>query len=219
VSQPRPRQHLVAQSAGDAWNSPMVTRLHRTVRCSTSIVVATVGFAKKGRKSRPRTEGNYCLPNGAPTAPSCLGAIKGTPMRMEQYTKHLLNVLRRRYFAFTHLVHYDRDSSTFLSCNSDVLLLCARSCLVCVLVLQLSLLCVLFFPLYSCTHLRAFCVRRERLQSVEVLPKTLAQCTHLWSIIQYVKLEREGTKSFGIMAKLSIYHNKRNTLALIHSHS
>jgi hypothetical protein len=27
---------------------------------------------------RPRTEGNYGLPNGAPTAPSCLGAIKGT---------------------------------------------------------------------------------------------------------------------------------------------
>jgi hypothetical protein len=28
---------------------------------------------------RSRTEDNYCLPNGAPTAPSCLGAIKGTP--------------------------------------------------------------------------------------------------------------------------------------------
>jgi hypothetical protein len=36
-------------------------------------------------------------------APSCLGAIKGTHRRMEQYTKHLLNILRRRDFAFTHL--------------------------------------------------------------------------------------------------------------------
>ena len=101
---------------------------------------------------RSLTESNYGLLNGAPTAPSCLGAIKWTPRRMEQYTKHLLNILRCRDFAFTHLVHSDRDSSTFLSCNSAVLLSCARSCLVCMLVLQLSLLCVLLFPPYSCTH-------------------------------------------------------------------
>jgi hypothetical protein len=104
----------------------------------------------------PRTEGNYGLPNGAPTAPSCLGAIKWTPRRMEQYTKHLFNILRRQDFAFTHLVHCDRDSSTFLSCNSIVPFLCARSCLVCVLVLQLSLLCVLLFPPYFCAHSRSF---------------------------------------------------------------
>jgi hypothetical protein len=95
---------------------------------------------------RPQTEGNYGLPNRAPTAPSCLGAIKGTPRCMEQYTKHLLNILRRRDFAFTHPVHCDRDSSTFLSCNSVVLLSCARSCLV----------CVLLFPPYSCAHSRYF---------------------------------------------------------------
>jgi hypothetical protein len=29
---------------------------------------------------------------------------------------------------------------------------------------------------------------------------------------------REGTKSFRIMAKLSIDHNERDTLAFIHSH-
>jgi hypothetical protein len=51
---------------------------------------------------RPWTEGNYCLPNGAPTAPSCLGAIKGTHRRMEQYTKHLLNILRRLDSTSTH---------------------------------------------------------------------------------------------------------------------
>jgi hypothetical protein len=43
---------------------------------------------------RPRTKGNNSLPNGAQTAPSYLGAIKGTPRRMEQYTKHPLNILR-----------------------------------------------------------------------------------------------------------------------------
>jgi hypothetical protein len=41
-----------------------------------------------------RTEGKNCLPNGAATAPNCLGAIKGTPRRMEQYTKPPLNILR-----------------------------------------------------------------------------------------------------------------------------
>jgi hypothetical protein len=68
-------------------------------------------------------------------------------MRMEQHTKHLLNILRRQDFAFTHLVHCDREPSTSLSYNSVVLLSCARSCLVCMLLLQLSLLCVLLFPL------------------------------------------------------------------------
>jgi hypothetical protein len=56
---------------------------------------------------RPRTEGKNCLPNGAPTAPSCLGAIKGTPRRMEQYTKPPLNILRRIDSANTHPDHRD----------------------------------------------------------------------------------------------------------------
>jgi hypothetical protein len=104
---------------------------HRTVQCAKGIVAATVDFARKGRRSctvhcpvRPRIEGNYCLPNGALTASSYLGAIKGTPRRMEQYTKHLLNILRRRDLAFAHLIHFVRDSSTFISCNSDVVLSC-----------------------------------------------------------------------------------------------
>jgi hypothetical protein len=43
---------------------------------------------------RHPTEGKNCLPNGSPTTPSCLGAIKRTPIRMEHYTKHSLNILR-----------------------------------------------------------------------------------------------------------------------------
>jgi hypothetical protein len=113
----------------------------------------------KGKKSCtvlcpvcPRKEGNYCLPNGATTTSSCLGAIKGTPKYIEQYTKHLLNILRSRDLAFAHLIHCVRDLSTFMSCNSTVLLLCARSRLVCELVLRLSILCVLLFPPYSRAH-------------------------------------------------------------------
>jgi hypothetical protein len=105
---------------------------------------------------RPRIEGKYCLQIGAPTTPSYLGAIKGTPRRMEQYTKHLLNILRRRDLAFMHLIHYVRDLSTFMSCNSVVLLSCARSRLVCVLVLRLSLCCVLLLSPYSRAHSRYF---------------------------------------------------------------
>jgi hypothetical protein len=36
---------------------------------------------------RPTTEGKDGLPDLFPTAPSCLGAIKGTPKRMEDITK------------------------------------------------------------------------------------------------------------------------------------
>jgi hypothetical protein len=46
--------------------------------------------------------GKNGLPNGTPTAPSCLGAIKGTPRCMEHYTKHSLNILRRLDSATTH---------------------------------------------------------------------------------------------------------------------
>jgi hypothetical protein len=56
---------------------------------------------------RQPTEGKNCLPNGDPTAPSCLGAIKGTPGRMEQYTKPPLNILRRLDSANTHPDHCD----------------------------------------------------------------------------------------------------------------
>jgi hypothetical protein len=83
-----------------------------------------VSFARKRRRSgtgqglfmsggapdcpvRHPTEGKNCLPNGVPTAPSCLGAIKGTPRRMEHYTKHSLNILRRLDSANMHLDHRD----------------------------------------------------------------------------------------------------------------
>jgi hypothetical protein len=51
---------------------------------------------------RQPTEGKNCLPNGDPTAPSCLGDIKGTPRRMEHNTKPPLNILRCLDTASTH---------------------------------------------------------------------------------------------------------------------
>jgi hypothetical protein len=41
---------------------------------------------------RQATEGKNCLPGMLSTAPSCLGAIKGTPRRMEENIKHSLSI-------------------------------------------------------------------------------------------------------------------------------
>jgi hypothetical protein len=74
---------------------------------------------------------------------------------MEHNPKHPLNILQRRDFANTHLVHCDRDSSTSLSCNFVVLFCVLVSWIVCVMLLQVCLVCVILFPPYSCVHLRS----------------------------------------------------------------
>jgi hypothetical protein len=50
------------------------------------------------------TEGKFGLPSWPPTAPSCLGAIKGTPRRMEESPKHSLSILRLQY---SNSMHFD----------------------------------------------------------------------------------------------------------------
>jgi hypothetical protein len=128
VSQRPPAQRSVAQSAGDAWPAPTVGMGHRTVRCALDSVrcancheSATVVCAKIGRRSRigheqwlsgdapdcsvhHPTEGNFGLPCWPPTAPSCLGAIKGTPRRMEEQPKHSRNILSLQDSNFAHLI-------------------------------------------------------------------------------------------------------------------
>ena len=54
------------------------------------------------------TEGKISLPELLSTAPSCLGAIKGTPRRMEEYTKHTYNISK----------HQDIDSALLIHCDS-----------------------------------------------------------------------------------------------------
>ena len=58
---------------------------------------------------RPMTEGKISLPELLSTAPSCLGAIKGTPRRMEEHTKHSYNIPK----------HQDIDSAPLILCNSN----------------------------------------------------------------------------------------------------
>jgi hypothetical protein len=108
VSQRLPAQQSAAKSASDAWLAPTVGRRHRTVRCAPDSVQcangynsAMVGWAILGRRSAPDheqclsgappTEGMNCLPRLPPTAPSCLGAIKEAPRRMEEKTQAFLD--------------------------------------------------------------------------------------------------------------------------------
>jgi hypothetical protein len=64
------------------------------------------------------TEGKFCLPSWPPMAPSCLGAIKGTPRRMEEGTKHSLSILRLSHSASAHLIDCVSDLSFVRVVNS-----------------------------------------------------------------------------------------------------
>jgi hypothetical protein len=100
---------------------PTARRGHRTVRCApdmfgapTALRLPTVDCAIFGRKSgtgqcpvRQSTEGKISLPRMLSTAPSCLGAIKGTPRHMEEYTKHSYNIPKHQDLDSAHLFHCD----------------------------------------------------------------------------------------------------------------
>jgi hypothetical protein len=117
---------------------------------------------------RQLTEGKNCLPNGDPAAPRCLGAIRGTPRRMEQNTKPPLNILRRLDSASTHPDHCDWDLSTCWVVNSLRCVCVLVSWLMCVLLLRLLLLRVFLSLPYSCVfHWDQYC-KGERLQLVEI---------------------------------------------------
>jgi hypothetical protein len=67
---------------------------------------------------RHSTEGKDSLPCWPPTAPSCLGAIKGTPRRMEELPKHSLSILRLSHSASAHLIDCVSDLSSVRVVNS-----------------------------------------------------------------------------------------------------
>ena len=58
---------------------------------------------------RQATEGKNCLPGLLSTAPSCLGAIKGTPRRMEEDTKHSLSIPKHQEFNSAHSILCDSN--------------------------------------------------------------------------------------------------------------
>jgi hypothetical protein len=58
---------------------------------------------------RQATEGKNCVPGMLSTAPSCLGAIKGTPRHMEENTKYSLSIPK----------HQDSNSAHSILCDSN----------------------------------------------------------------------------------------------------
>jgi hypothetical protein len=47
-----------------------------------------------------------------PTAPCCLGAIKGTPRRMEEIAKHSLIISKHQDFILAHLIRFYSNLSS-----------------------------------------------------------------------------------------------------------
>jgi hypothetical protein len=101
-------------------------------------------------------EGNFGLPCWPPTAPSCLGAIKGTPRRMEETPKHSLSILSLPHSVSAHLIDCVSDLSSVLVVNSlcfilsSSLGLCACECC--------GFVCVASQP-YSCAFIVIFVIR------------------------------------------------------------
>jgi hypothetical protein len=93
------------------------------------------------------TEGKIGLPSWPPTAPSCLRVIKGTPRRMEQYTKHSLSILR----------HPDSVPTQLICCVSDLSSIRVENSLCCPLSSSLHL-CVSLLP-YFCVYFVIIIVR------------------------------------------------------------
>jgi hypothetical protein len=188
VSQRSPAQRSAAQSAGDAWHVATAGSGHRIVRCAPDSVRCanclrgpTVGCAKKEGDRAPdsysdcpvvhrtvrcttRQKASLAFLDWSLTAPSCLGAIKGTPRRMEESPKYSLSILRHPDSVLAHLVHCVRDLSSIRVMDSLchhlslILLLCAWVCC------DLCLVCVAHPNLTPCFHCD-LCCKGEGLQS------------------------------------------------------
>jgi hypothetical protein len=63
---------------------------------------------------RQSTEGKNCLLGMLSMAPSCLGAIKGTPRRMEENTKHPLSIVDHSHSILAHFFDILSDLSSVL---------------------------------------------------------------------------------------------------------
>jgi hypothetical protein len=74
------------------------------------------GGAPEGPVHHP-TEGKDSLPGLLSTAPSCLGAIKGTPRGMEEHTKQTLSILDHSHSVFAHSIGILSDLSSVLVVN------------------------------------------------------------------------------------------------------
>jgi hypothetical protein len=84
---------------------------HRTTTVTVRWCTGLSGGAPDCPVHHP-TKGKFGLPSWPPTAPSCLGAIKGTPRRMEEHTKLSRNILSLPDSDSTLLILYVSDLSS-----------------------------------------------------------------------------------------------------------
>jgi hypothetical protein len=97
---------------------------HRTVRCAPDSVRCANGRLRQTRKEirtgqcpvvhrtvwcTRRQKARIAFLECTQQAPSCLGAIKGTPRRMEEYTKHSLSIPKHQDFDSVHLILCDSN--------------------------------------------------------------------------------------------------------------
>jgi hypothetical protein len=91
-------------------DAPMAPRLQRSASPNKERDPhRTVSGGAPDCPVRQATEGKNCLPGMHSTAPSCLGDIKGTPRRMEVYTKHSLSIPKHQDFDSVHLILCDSN--------------------------------------------------------------------------------------------------------------
>jgi hypothetical protein len=90
---------------------------------------------------RHPTEGKISLPRMPPTALSCLGAINGTPRRMEESPKHTLSILSLPHSVSTHLIDCVSDLSFVLVVNSLYFILSSSLGLCACVLLRICVCC------------------------------------------------------------------------------
>jgi hypothetical protein len=129
-------QRSATRSTRDTWPVPTIGWAHRTVGVHRTMSGAPTNPEDQRSNAldmegdhtpdcysdcpvvHRSTEGRNCLPSWSPTAPSCLGAIKETPRRMEEYTKLSRNILRLPDSDSTHLIPCASDLSSIWVVNS-----------------------------------------------------------------------------------------------------
>jgi hypothetical protein len=98
-------------------------------------------------------------------APSCLGAIKETPRRMEESPKHIFSILSLPHSVSAHLIDRVSDLSSVLVVNSLCFILSSSLGLCACVLLRISVCC--FPSLLLCFHRNLYC-KGEILQLVEI---------------------------------------------------
>jgi hypothetical protein len=190
VSQRSPEQRSATQSSRDTWTAPTVSwctglsGVQIRPEEQRSDMPNLEGDRAPDCPVRHSTEGKDGLPSLSPTLLAAFGAIKGTPRRMEETSKHSLSILRLPHSASAHLIDCVSDLSSVRVVNS----LCyfsSSSHGLCVCAAELCCVCVASLNLTLCFLCDLYC-KGKRLQTIEIPRKredTLKEKTVVFKLI------------------------------------